>query len=134
VSTRVRRSVPAQGQTSHAQQIFVTAAVIVALGTALISPSVGQERTGRPYHHVDFQKAIAHAVEQSASTRQVDGVQSNRANQPAMQRGYGGGGGHMMMVVSLVGMVAGIGMTYYMIKQMQKATGEATQTALGAEK
>ena len=51
-----------------------------------------------------------------------------------MQRGYGGGGGHMMMVMSLVGMVAGIGMTYYMIKQMQKATGEASQTALRSEK
>ncbi len=114
---------------------FVTAAVIVALGTALISPSAwaGENAPVAAVTHVDFQKAIAHAVEQSAS-RQVDGVQSNRANQPAMQRGYGGGGGHMMMVVSLVGMVAGIGMTYYMVKQMQKATGEATQTALGAEK
>jgi hypothetical protein len=115
---------------------FVTAAVIVALGTALISPSAwaGENAPVAPASHVDFQKAIAHAVEHSASTRQIDGVQSKRANQPAMQRGNGGGGGHMMMVVSLVGMVAGIGMTYYMIKQMQKATGEATQTALGAEK
>jgi hypothetical protein len=38
------------------------------------------------------------------------------------------------MVVSLVGMVAGIGMTYYLVKQMQKATGEASQTVLRAEK
>lgn len=43
-----------------------------------------------------------------------------------MQAGYGGGGaGHMMMVMSLVGMVAGVGMTYYMIKQMQKTTNNA---------
>jgi hypothetical protein len=115
---------------------FVTAAVIVALGTALLSPSARASENPPDVSttHVDFQQAIAHAVEQSASIRQVDATRSNRANQPALQRGYGGGGGHVMMVVSLVGMVAGIGMTYYMIKQMQKATGEASQTALSTGK
>lgn len=53
---------------------FVTAAVVVALGTALISPSAwaGENAPVAAVTHVDFQKAIAHAVEQSAS-RQVDG-------------------------------------------------------------
>jgi hypothetical protein len=115
---------------------FVSAAVIVALGAALLSPSAraSENTPDVSIPHVDFQQAIALAVEQSAPIGQVDATRSNRANQPAMQRGYGGGGGHLMMVVSLVGMVAGIGMTYYMIKQMQKTTGEAAQTALQAGK
>ena len=34
----------------------------------------------------------------------------------------GGGGGHAMMIVSLVTAAAGIGATYYMVKQIQKTT------------
>jgi hypothetical protein len=115
---------------------LVNASVIVALVAALTSPSARASENAPDVAsaHVDFQQAIAHAVERSESIRQADAAQSNRANQPAMQRGYGGGGGHLMMVVSLVGMVAGVGMTYYMIKQMQKATAEASQTALTAGK
>jgi hypothetical protein len=116
---------------------FVTAAVIVALGTALIPQAAwaGENPGVATAPPINFQHAIARAVEKESSTPRVDLVQSSRANQPAMQQGYGGGGGgHMMMVVSLVGMLAGVGMTYYMIKQMQKATGEVSQTALGGEK
>ena len=39
-----------------------------------------------------------------------------------MQGGGGGGGGHAMMIISMIGMVAGIGMTYYMIKEMRRTT------------
>lgn len=116
---------------------FVTAAVLVALGTALIAPAAwAAENPANPTTpHVNFQNAIAHAVERESSRHRADAVSSSRANQPAMQRGYGGGGGgHMMMVVSMVGMVAGLGMTYYMIKQMQKTTGEASQPAMRGEK
>jgi len=117
---------------------LVTATVIVVLGAALTLPSARASENApdavMAHAHADFQQAIAHAVERSQSIRQADVTLVNRANQPAMQRGYGGGGGHLMMVVSLVGMVAGVGMTYYMIKQMQKATGEASQTALRAGK
>jgi hypothetical protein len=108
---------------------FITAAVIVALGSAIVSPSAWAGENPNPVTtpHVDFQKAIAHAVEQAPSLRRDELSQADRANQPLMQRGYGGGGGHMMMVMSVVGMVAGIGMTYYMIKQMRKITDQAAQ-------
>ena len=115
---------------------LVAAAVIVALGMGLVPPSARAEdnSTAVTTTRVDFQKAIAHAVEQSSGGRQGATVPLGRVSQPAMQSGYGGGGGHMMMVVSLVGMVAGIGMTYYMVKQMQKATGDATQAATSSQK
>ena len=107
---------------------LVAAAVIVAFSTVGMSPAAwaAESSTGLPAAHVDFQKAIAQAVQQSPLEPHVTLNGSNRANQPAMQAGYGGGGGHMMMVMSLVGMVAGIGVTYYMIKQMQKTTNQAT--------
>jgi hypothetical protein len=106
---------------------LVAAVVIVAVSTVGISPAAwaGESAGAPPATHVDFQKAIAKAAQQSSSDPHVNLTGSNRANQPAMQAGYGGGGGHMMMVMSLVGMVAGIGMTYYMIKQMQKTTSQA---------
>ena len=86
-----------------------------------------EDSTGSPAVHVDFQKAIAQAVQQSPAEPHVNENGSNRGNQPAIQAGQGGGGGgHMMMIMSLVGMVAGVGMTYYMIKQMQKTTNQAT--------
>jgi hypothetical protein len=107
---------------------LVAAVVIVAFSTVGISPAAwaGESAGASPAAHVDFQKAIAKAVRPSSSDPHVNLTGSNHANQPAMQAGYGGGGGgHMMMIMSLVGMVAGIGMTYYMIKQMQKTTNQA---------
>ena len=110
---------------------FVAAAVIVAFGMGLVPPAARAEDSPAAVTttHVDFQKAIAHAVAQSSGAPQGVTVPLGRHSKPAMQSGYGGGGGHMMMVMSLVGMVAGIGMTYYMVKQMQKATNDATQAA-----
>jgi hypothetical protein len=111
---------------------FVAAMVLTSLGSALASPALlaadnsGVVTPPAPVASVNFDKAIAHAVEQASAVRRVDGIPITRTGQPALQRGYGGGG-HMTMVISLVGMVAGIGMTYYMVKQMQKVTTEATQ-------
>ena len=72
------------------------------------------------------EKAIAHAVAEAPPIRRAEAPRADRVNGTLMQRGYGGGGGgHMMMVMSLVSMVAGVGVTYYMIKEMQKATNQA---------
>jgi hypothetical protein len=116
---------------------FVAAAVIAAFGTSDSSSAAwaGESPTAVAAPHVSFEKAIARAVEQSSAIRSGETARPGHTKQTAMQRGYGGGGGgHMMMVMSLVGTVAGVGMTYYMIKQMQKATGEASQPALRGEK
>lgn len=110
---------------------LVAAVVLVAFGTVGLSPAwAGQDPVGSAAPHIDFQKAIAQAAQGPSSAPHINVTGSSRANQVAMQAGYGGGGGgHLMMVVSLVGMVAGAGMTYYMIKQMQKTTNAAASAA-----
>jgi hypothetical protein len=108
---------------------FVAALVIAALGSTSIVPaaSAGEPSKVPAAHRIDFDKAVANAVEQQISRKPADALTANRAGQPAMQRGYGGGGGGgVMMAMSIVGVLAGIGMTYYMVKQMQKATKETT--------
>lgn len=108
---------------------FIAAALIAALGTTLVPTVQAAEATATApgTRHVDFDKAIARAVEQTSSVHQSESLGANRSSAPAMQRGYGGGGGHMMMVMSMVGMLAGIGMTYYMVKQIQKTSNEASK-------
>jgi hypothetical protein len=107
---------------------LVTVAVIVSFATALttsVARAADGSSTTTPAH-INFQQAIARAVENdSPNGAKPDPLHAAHANRVSMQRGYGGGGGHVMMVVSLVGMLAGVGMTYYMIKQMQKTTSQA---------
>jgi hypothetical protein len=110
----------------------VTAVVIVVFASAIVSPAAraaDNPAATAASRHVDFQQAIAHAAHDAASTPEVAVARSNSVNAAAMQGGYpgGGGGGHMMMIMSVVGTLAGIGMTYFMIKQVQKATRDSAQ-------
>jgi hypothetical protein len=109
---------------------FIAAALIAALGATFVAPAAhaAESTSTGTAPRVNFDKAIARAVEQSSAARQPEQLRASQSNAPASQRGYGGGGGgHVMMAMSIVGMLAGVGMTYYMVKQMQKATKEASQ-------
>lgn len=74
---------------------------------------------------VDFRAAVRHAVE-TLETPVVAPPQPNAAAAPvatraAVRRRQGGGAG---MIIGLVSMVAGLAMTYYMIKEMNKDKDE----------
>ena len=108
---------------------FVAAVVLVSFATALTAQgarAADSPSTTAPAH-VDFDRAIARVVTQQSQGDHPDPLHTKRSNPVSMQYGPGGGGGHMMMVMSIVGMLAGVGMTYYMIKQVQKTTNQAKE-------
>ncbi|MGH9408349.1 MAG: hypothetical protein ACRD1V_02725 [Vicinamibacterales bacterium] len=76
----------------------------------------------------DLRSAVTRAAASAAATPslQLQVVPARRASDPNVRKQSTGGGGHVMMVMSILGTVAGIGATVYMVKQMQKTTQQAT--------
>jgi hypothetical protein len=95
------------------------------LAAAPLTAWAADEPTPAPGLGASIDRAVAQAVvAQAVVTRQP--ILSGRATKAhasaSGQAGSGGGGGKGMMVMALVGTIAGLAGTYYVVKEMKKTT------------
>ena len=117
---------------------WISAAVVAALVLGSV-PARAAEEESTPVAgdravslNASIERAAARAAaDQSKKPMQAPMFASATAGQSAS--GSGGGGGHTAMIISLVSLAAGIGVTYYAIKQMQKTTNDINQQVAAAK-
>jgi hypothetical protein len=113
-----------------ARQAF-SAAVVAALIGGLSLPAAAQQpagSTGRPLDiHASLQRAVARAAAQESSRPAGTAIGKVKAAKQN-SNGSSSGGGHTTMIVTLVGVAAGIGGTIYAVHQMQKTEDTLTAT------
>ncbi|HEY3885061.1 MAG TPA: hypothetical protein VGL62_07630 [Vicinamibacterales bacterium] len=75
----------------------------------------------------DLRSAITRAAASAAATPslQLQVIPARPTSDPNVRK-QSTGGGHVMMVMTILGTVAGIGATVYMVKQMQKTEKSIT--------
>jgi hypothetical protein len=101
---------------------LVATATLAAFLSAAAAPAVAQ--TNAPKSST-FRAAIDREAARSAQTS-LPKRKPAPVRKAAMQGGGGGGG---MMVMTLIGTVAGLAATYFVVKEMRKQTDEATNPA-----
>lgn len=118
---------------------WMSAAVVAALVSGSVpARAAGEESTqGAGDRAVNLNASIARAAERAAAEQSKKPMQrpmfaSATAGQAA-SGSSGGGGGHTAMIISLVSLAAGIGVTYYAVKQMQKTTNDINQQVAAAK-
>lgn len=100
---------------------LVSAATIVALLATTTVPASAQNAaaTQAPLRASIDREAAKAAAQPALPARQKTPVRSKR-----MQGGGGGGG---MIVMTVIGTVASLAATYFVVKEMRKRTDEANQ-------
>jgi hypothetical protein len=99
---------------------------VIAACVAMLPPASARANDGAPPEKrtttVDFRASL----DRSAAKLAADNT-STRPDNPfgsresaAMQTGAGGGGGHTMMILGIVGTVVSLAATYFVIKQVRK--------------
>jgi hypothetical protein len=103
-------------------KIGVSAIVAIAMFAALLPTAAFAAPAGAssPPSRPDLHAAIHRAAVQAASQQPAPITLGRPASQAVRKQSTGGG--HTMMIISLVSTVAGIAATYYVVKQMQKTT------------
>lgn len=100
----------------------------VLIGTLLIalSPATSwAEGAGQPQPaktRATLHSAIAHAAADAASDPSLQLRIPAQSSHPGTRMQSTGGGGHVGMILGIVGSLAGVAATVYMVKQMQKTT------------
>ncbi len=109
---------------------FYSIAAMAALATGLSSASALASDEAQPVNaQINLRTAIVRAAEQASHDQPTATVPARGKTRVAKQSTSGsgsGGGGHTKMVVSLIGVAAGIGTTYYVVKETQKETATLT--------
>ena len=108
---------------------YLSAALIVAIvgGLTPATTWADEAKDAAGARATDLRGSINRAVAQAKSdpSGQLVIQKPSRSAASATQMGSGGGGGgHVMMVVSILGTVAGVATSYFVIKQMQKTTDQ----------
>jgi len=116
---------------------WMSAAVVAAIVSGSVpARAAGEESTqGAGDRPVNLNASIARAAERAAADQSRKPMQRPMfasANGQAAS-GSSGGGGHTAMIISLVSVAAGIGVTYYAVKQMQKTTNDINQQVAAAK-
>jgi hypothetical protein len=106
---------------------LLSAAVVVALvgGMAPVNAWAADESTQPSGAAASLHSSIDRAAARLAgdrTTQKVVNARKDAGTNASEMQASSGGGGHAMMIISLVTAAAGIGATYYMVKQMQKTT------------
>jgi hypothetical protein len=120
------RTAPIRPEENMTVKQLLSAAVVVALvgGMAPVSAWADESATTSGTSaslHSSIDRAAARLAIDRPAQKSVNARKEAGTSASAMQAS-GGGGGHAMMIISLVTAAAGIGATYYMVKQMQKTT------------
>ena len=101
---------------------FVSATLIASLllAAAPITARAAEGQKPAPTLRASFDRAVADAV---AAQKALPAPKAVRARASAATGAQsGGGGGSSTMVISLIGIAAGLAGTYYIVKEMNKQT------------
>jgi len=105
----------------------LSAAVIAALVSGLVpAPTRAAEPTPTNGGSTPLRAAIDRAAVRSSNTQTAPAsLPAPRKTRVAKQASNGGGGGgHTVLILGLVGTAAGLGATYYLVKESQKQTND----------
>ena len=103
---------------------WVSPVLIAALLTAALPATTRAAEPPKPKASGDLHAAIARAAADAAVK---PSLQLRTAPATPGVRKQSTGGGHTMAIVSILGTVAGIAATVYMVKEMQKAEKKVVQ-------
>lgn len=102
---------------------FVATATLAAFLSAAAVPAAAQTQAPQAS---PLRASIDRVAAKDAKSRTLPQRRSTPVRKAAMQGGGGGGG---MMVMTLIGTVAGLAATYFVVKEMNKQNDAATNTA-----
>ncbi len=109
---------------------FCSIAVMTALASGISSVPALASDEARPVNApINLRTAIVRAAEQASHDQPTGATVPGRGKVRVAKQSTNGsssGGGHTKMVVSLIGVAAGIGTTYYVVKETQKETTALT--------
>lgn len=98
---------------------LVATATLAAFLSAVTAPASAQTQAPQPS---PLRASIDRAVTKTAQSPTVP----QRRPSPVRKAATQGGGGGGMMVMTLIGTIAGLAATYFVIKEMNKQTEELT--------
>lgn len=102
---------------------FVSAVTIVAFLATGVLPAYAQHGTATPADQPSKLRASMDREAAKAATQTVARPQKSGARRAMLQGGGGGGG---MVVMALIGTVAGLAATYFVVKEMRRQNDELT--------
>jgi hypothetical protein len=101
---------------------FVATATLAAFLSAAAAPVSAQTQTPQA-------SPLRASIDRAASTTTPSPTLPQRRSAPVRKAAMQGGGGGGMMVMTLIGTVAGLAATYFVVKEMKKQTDAASNTA-----
>lgn len=104
----------------------LSAAVVAALVSGLLPAQArAAESPATSGGSTPLRAAIDRAAVRASNTQIAPvGLPAHGKTRIAKQASNGGGGGHTALILGLVGTAAGLGATYYLVKESQKQTSD----------
>ena len=103
---------------------FVSVVTLIAFLASGTVPAFAQHNAAAQAGRATLRASIDREAAKAATQTPPTGRQKTTVRRAMTQGGGGGGGG--MMVMTVIGTVAGLAATYFVVKEMRKQTEELT--------